>query len=932
MVVPTSNPCVSMGGSKRTSNLDPQRKSSRRRYGLSPDADSSKKIKSTDGVDAIDTTSINSHHQTKVRTKRNGPKLNPVAEGIEREEREGDGNANDDENIDDILRAHPHAGELNFLTGRPFSNAYREHAKKWSDLPVYKDKDKLREISHSIKENNVTIVISGTGSGKTVIVPKLALLHALGRSDGLQVAVTNPKSMVTLNNARYAALLLDTTLGKGRVGASFRGSPSDASSHGGTDTLQFVTDGYLVAQSRQDPLFSKYSVVVIDEAHERTVQIDNLLFRLRRALRQRKDFRVVIMSATIDSNLFSKYFENHEDVENPLSVGVTHVSGQSNFDVESIYIPTAGSQPVSQTMEGIMESAGLDAISRAMRRAGPGEDILFFVPTSRDAELGCRMLSDACREGKMGGSGECVKTKCSTLYSKLSKERQEDAKSVIVEEPFDRKIIFATNLAESSLTLPTLTIVIDSGLELSNTWVPRSHTYRLQRVMSTQAQIMQRMGRVGRTRPGTCYHLYSREERARQPMYPSPSILEVDITDDFLSMMREDGASFSSVCIDYSMYLTPPKPVQVAATASVLAFYRLIDFTKVENNNNKDIPVHFHAIDFDALSKCEDLRAVSKMYDGKITSLGKVALDTMKKFKLGLWNALLLVSGIVYDVGHDAAILTSILEECSSDPSALWNSTGGEEERDKRTHLTGGKKVKDRNSKNRQGQQQKHSQHSIKEIMELTQSLVDVSKQPVSHPRSEHVSIIYLYKILNRLRRGADYGRQQKDKSKDPTVIESQILNSINHSIWNKIDDRIVDTTIKLRRFEVRNIDKIVDDVPLLSLPSSVAKSNIERCIISARLYHVVVPGSFGFPLFLQTDKNSKRLKSLMGSGVSDESKYFSVFTMDTVKGKLDVTMIEHQGAPQFPAVFESTFLMGTQPNFRLISYVDVSKLENIPM
>jgi hypothetical protein len=625
----------------------------------------------------------------------------------------------------DVLEARAAPGALNWLTGRPLTTQYREMSAKWSVLPLYQDKPKLLNIVQSIRDKEALVVVSGTGSGKTVIVPKLALKHVvaaetdalintfLGEGDGGTVsgrerdgggglvAVTNPKSSISLYNAEFAAKTLDVELGK-EVGYAYRGSGED--SHDASTRLLFTTDGYLVAHNRNDPSFSKYDVIIVDEAHERTVYIDVLLFMLRRAVQMRRraranasftpgsvippargELRVIIMSATIDTSLFTGYFEMEG-----VNTSLVEVSGTTNKPVRSVFLPESSpsdvpvsavradgavaTQPQQQKSNDYIKGPGMRALRAAMETTPAGDNILFFVPTSRDADRGCQEVKAACGKGLLTSSPQdCERMQCTPLYAKLSKDRQDEAKSQTVALPFDRRVIFATNIAESSLTLPSLATVIDSGMELESTWVPEARATRMMKVMSTRAQMEQRKGRVGRTRPGTCYHLYTERQMLAQPLYPAPSIVTMDLTDDVLTTSRDQG-DFGKACLDYARFITPPTAPQIASAASVLAFYRLMTVYPLENQKKEQPktvkktgrgqraggtgtacpPLHFHDIDFRSMAASPGgVEGIGQRFGGRVTPLGEVLLEVMRRCKLGLWNALLVVAGFLFRGGDD---------------------------------------------------------------------------------------------------------------------------------------------------------------------------------------------------------------------------------------------------------------------------------------
>jgi HrpA-like RNA helicase len=715
----------------------------------------------------------------------------------------------------DVLNAR--GKSLNWLTGLPVSDNYLALAQKWKAMPVYQNKSKLRQIVDSINSCQVTVVVSGTGSGKTTIIPKLALRHMLDTETGginaggkkRLVAVTNPKSSITEGNARFAAATLDVAVG-GEVGFAFRDAPPDSRSD--STRLLFTTDGYLLAASRRDPAFEDYAVVIVDEAHERTVPIDTLLFMLRRAVLLRPDLRVVVMSATIDPSLFVDYFaETSVASSSETSVRVIGVSGEPYHPVESVFLTAEEDARLDHGDDGpgkgdYLADAGMRALAMALERTGPGEDIIFFVPTAREADRGCQVLRDVCARGLMPAN--CSALDCSTLYSRLSREKQEAAKALAIEtDGYDRKIIFATNIAESSLTLPSLTTVIDSGLELENVYEPQHDAYRMNRVMCTQAQIMQRKGRVGRVQPGTCYHIYSLERMQQQPFYPDPRILTADLTDQLLAMMRDD--TFESACRDLSQFITPPTSTQIASSASMLSFYGMMSISVASDEPGRQQQHHdgfrrangppgarwrhFHDVDFGAMAT--DPHLGKSAFTGRITTLGKVALDVMRKTKLGFWNALLILSGLVYGGMEDMVLLAAILEESTGDVASLFTDKGEDA-----------------------------AQSAQRTVVGAARLSVD----------SEHASLLAVFREASRRKQGGHDQKRRHVGDGRPFLYTGML----NEALVRKIETRALATFDAMRHFEVRSMRAILDDTPLLTVPANGKFSTFQRCIISARLYH----------------------------------------------------------------------------------------------
>lgn len=681
--------------------------------------------------------------------------------------------------------------KANWLTGRPYSSEYKKSAKWWSKLPVYKN---VTQFVPRLRGTQVNIVIAGTGSGKTVIIPKVALKFAKespkSSSDDFEgrggaVVVTNPKSSITEINAKTAAQTLDVEIGE-EVGYAFRDAPPGASSQ--DNSLLFVTDGNLVGQARRDPLFRRYSVVVIDEVHERTQYIDTLIYMLRRAALMRPELRVVIISATIDPKPFLTYFEN-----GGLSTSLTDVPGATYYPVKSIYSES------SSTPGEYLVSLGLPALRAALVSSPQegGDNILFFVPTAKDAEKGCTEMLAACKRGILPPS--CDRTRCATLYSKMPKAKQQVALSTEIVLPDERKVIFATNIAESSLTLSGLSVVIDSGLELDSTWVPEYHGARLEKSMSSQAQMRQRKGRVGRNAPGTCYHLYSQKEMEARPEYPAPEIATIDVTDDLLVTLQAHG-TLSAACRVFASYITPPSALQVMSALSVLSLYGMVRlFPATATATRADVAaLHYSEIDFmkevDAMPAGATAGNVSGVFEGQLTSLGHLTIQIKLRTRLDFWNALLVLCGRVFEGEMQRMIIiASFLDVTGGDLTSVWFEEG---DRPKKMEAFMGA-----------------LQRRTHELAKTTLTSSD------DWDSSEHLAIVALYEEIS------------DDKTPHASVL--------NQNVVDKVKRRVALMEKDMSRFEIRRIRSLVAETPsLMTTYSSTGLTNFERCIVCSRMYH----------------------------------------------------------------------------------------------
>lgn len=556
---------------------------------------------------------------------------------------------------------------VNPMDGQPWSAERKEWAGKWKNFPVY-GQDALGRLLASMETNSVTIIKSATGSGKTVLTPALLLAVRKCR----RVAVTTPKRMTTLSAAQTATKTLDAQLGKG-IGVEYRGADREFRTNGTLTRVAYLTDGTLLSKSRRDPTLAEYDAVVVDEAHERPVPTDLLLLALRNALAARKELHLVVMSATIDTGPFQRYFE-----ANGLKAGVVEVAGGTQQPIERRYLPADLASP-----DAYLQAAVETALAIANDPASLPGDILVFVPTVRDAENGCRAFNDTCNPRppgagppsgakdagsksaaekkpltpKRGGAAaaakppasakavvvpakaaagssqplKCKATMCASLYSKLSNKRK-DLALLPAPEPYERKVVFATNIAESSVTLEGLTHVIDTGLELGSTWDPLAHGTVLTKRKATQSQVQQRVGRVGRTAPGVAHLLYTEVDLKAREEFPAPSITTIDFTDYVLQRLA-GGDTAAAVRKYFGQLLTPPTKEQLDSAEHFLGHHALLDSA------------------------------------GKVTRLGATVQSVADELRISTAGALVVVAGVAFGCVEQAAKLAAVLE---ADLTSLW--------------------------------------------------------------------------------------------------------------------------------------------------------------------------------------------------------------------------------------------------------------------
>lgn len=375
----------------------------------------------------------------------------------------------------------------------------------YKKLPVYEQKKLILE---SLQQHQVVVVQSPTGSGKTTQIP--VILYEAGFAEKGMIAVTQPRRIAALSVSEFIAKQLKTSY-PGLVGYKMRFEDKTDSS----TKIKIMTDGILLQEMKLDPWLSKYSVIMIDEAHERSLNIDFCLGLLKRVLQARKDFKVIVSSATINAKVFSDYFDN---------CPIVTIDTQT-FPVTLIYDPPsvkpttsteAGSSAILQKIENI--------IDRVLYNKEQG-DILVFLP-------GEKIIKD-CIE-KLSNSHFRSKIHIVPLYGRLSKEMQE---KVFLNAPFGKKkVVISTNIAETSVTINGITTVIDTGLAKLNFYNPFNYTSSLIETAVSKASCNQRKGRAGRTCSGTCYRLYSRKDFEARQEYTTEEIFRTDLSEVVLRM------------------------------------------------------------------------------------------------------------------------------------------------------------------------------------------------------------------------------------------------------------------------------------------------------------------------------------------------------------------------------------------------------------
>ncbi|PPH25023.1 ATP-dependent RNA helicase HrpA [Rathayibacter toxicus] len=401
-----------------------------------------------------------------------------------------------------------------------------------TELPVSARRE---DIAAALRENQVVIVAGATGSGKTTQLPKICL--ELGRES---IAHTQPRRIAARTIAERIAEELDDEVG-GLVGYQVRFTDRASAS----TRIKLMTDGILLNEMNHDRMLSRYDTIIIDEAHERSLTIDFLLGYLRRLLPQRPDLKVIITSATIDPESFARHFADASGTPAP----VIEVSGRT-YPVEIRYRPLFAEEPEEEddtdTPDATSGSRDLmtgiiDALAE-LAREDPGDVLVFLSGENeiRDAE-------DTIRGQNLSG------TEVLPLYGRLSAADQHRVFEHARTPGIRRRVVLATNVAETSLTVPGIRYVIDGGTARISRYSARSKVQRLPIEAVSQASANQRSGRSGRTSPGIAIRLYSEEDFLRRPEFTDPEILRTGLAAVILQMISlglGDIASFP--------FLTPP--------------------------------------------------------------------------------------------------------------------------------------------------------------------------------------------------------------------------------------------------------------------------------------------------------------------------------------------------------------------------------------
>ena len=443
----------------------------------------------------------------------------------------------------------PEGLQNNPFTNEPYQNLYDDPTKEptdkigtykhfgslWSKFPMY---EKREEAINLIYDNSVVLIVSGTGSGKTVLAPKFAL-HCMNYQG--RIAITNPKRIPTKANTDFSAQHMDVKVGT-YIGMKYRDSEKGAYS---TDCrLIYCTDGWILQLLQTDPLLMDLDMVIIDEAHERNVNIDLLLLLLKQLVLKRPSFKLIIMSATINTQIFVDYFPTSQ-----FKFAMLDAGQKPMFPIKTIYLnkPINKYDANGNIIDKNYFDVAVDKVVSLLKETDDG-DILVFFPKKGDTTEGCSQLSMKLDKLNRELGKKIYSASLTSATSKKSRDGHDEQKMIINAQKykqngrFSRKVVFATEVAESSVTIDGLLYVIETGLVNKMMYYSDKNMESLEMKFVSKASHKQRRGRTGRTAPGTCFCLFTEEEYNKKfPEYTQSPIMNTDLSKYLMTFLANQN-------------------------------------------------------------------------------------------------------------------------------------------------------------------------------------------------------------------------------------------------------------------------------------------------------------------------------------------------------------------------------------------------------
>jgi pre-mRNA-splicing factor ATP-dependent RNA helicase DHX15/PRP43 len=438
--------------------------------------------------------------------------------------------------------------ESNPFTGRAHSQKYFQILQGRRDLPVHKQRQEFLDKYHSTQ---ILVFVGETGSGKTTQIPQYVVYDELPHLTGKLIACTQPRRVAAMSVAQRVADEMDVTLGE-EVGYSIRFEDMT----GPKTMLKYMTDGMLLREAMHDHEMSRYSCIILDEAHERTLATDILMALLKQISMRRPDLKIIIMSATLDAQKFQKYFNDAPLLAVP---GRTH-------PVEIFYTPEPERDYVEAAIRTVLQ----------IHASEPEGDILLFLTGEDEIEDACRKISleadELMREVDAGPLAVYP------LYGTLPPHQQQ---RIFDKAPAPirkggrpgRKVIISTNIAETSLTIDGIVYVVDPGFSKQKIYNPRIRVESLLVSPISKASAQQRAGRAGRTKPGKCFRLYTEKAFKKELIEQTyPEILRSNLANTVLELKKlgvEDLVHFD--------LMDPPAPETMMRALEELNYLACLD-------------------------------------------------------------------------------------------------------------------------------------------------------------------------------------------------------------------------------------------------------------------------------------------------------------------------------------------------------------------
>ncbi|KAH9167219.1 P-loop containing nucleoside triphosphate hydrolase protein [Lactarius sanguifluus] len=467
-------------------------------------------------------------------------------------------------------------GNENPFTRLPHSPQYRKILEARKKLPVFAQMDEFYKMGAKepapqvapgipcvanapakFTKHQIIVMVGETGSGKTTQIPQFVVYSDMPQTKNKLVACTQPRRVAAMSVAKRVADEMDVQLGK-QVGYSIR---FEDMTEPGTTFLKYMTDGMLLREAMNDPDLQRYSTIILDEAHERTLATDILMGLLKALVKRRKDLKIIIMSATLDALKFQKYFT----IDDPAPL--FKVPGRTH-PVEIFY---------TQEPEPDYVEASIRTVLMIHRAEDPG-DILLFLTGEEEIEDACRKIKIEADDLIAQDPDTVGPLTCMPLYSSLPPQQQQrifdPAPSPRVPDgPPGRKVIISTNIAETSLTIDGIVYVVDPGFSKQKIYNPRIRVESLLVSPISKASAQQRAGRAGRTRPGKCFRLYTERDFMKElEEQTHPEILRSNLANTVLELVKagiKDLVRFD--------YVDAPAPETLMRALEVLNYLAALD-------------------------------------------------------------------------------------------------------------------------------------------------------------------------------------------------------------------------------------------------------------------------------------------------------------------------------------------------------------------